>query len=338
MEWKIIIVNFLGAFVFFLIWFLTALLSGWIFDKNGDYNKFVLIVNILIISGLFIGATVRSSIELSQSKEHDAKKLFNQRKEKYLSNLDSLLKDKYSPFDRLMFKEIFIKKWESLEKEVETLNLNKKEKVKLLSALRKGEYENAEKSLISITNKEAFELSRTIFETGNIYFIQHKLNKALECFQKASEFNPAEPAIFYEIGNIYFLLDDLKKAFEFQLRALTIAKRKYGDDHPTIGSILNSIGNICSKKGQHQDAIQYYLESLTMTEKYIKFDHPSIGSIYNNLGIEYEAINEKEKAILYTEKALKTFKNFAGKENDSFVQSLKEKLRKLKNPENVVRP
>lgn len=68
MEWKIIITNFLGAFVIFLMWFVTSLLSGWIFDKNGDYNKLVLVVNILVISGLFIGATVRSSIEICQSK------------------------------------------------------------------------------------------------------------------------------------------------------------------------------------------------------------------------------------------------------------------------------
>lgn len=69
MEWKIIIANFLGAFIIFLIWFVTALLSGWAFDKSGDYNKLVLVVNILLIFGLFVGATVRSSIEISQSKE-----------------------------------------------------------------------------------------------------------------------------------------------------------------------------------------------------------------------------------------------------------------------------
>ncbi len=71
MEWKIIITNFLGAFVIFLIWFITALLSGWIFHKNGDYNKLVLVVNVLLLSLLFVGATVRSSIEISQSKKNE---------------------------------------------------------------------------------------------------------------------------------------------------------------------------------------------------------------------------------------------------------------------------
>lgn len=69
MEWKIIITNFLAAFIIFLIWFVTALLSGWAFDKSGEINKFVLVVNILVILGVFVGATVRSSIEMSKTKE-----------------------------------------------------------------------------------------------------------------------------------------------------------------------------------------------------------------------------------------------------------------------------
>lgn len=79
-EWKIIITNYLGAFVIFLMWFVTALLSGWIFDKNGDYNKLILLTNIFIILALFIGATVRSSIEIIQSKKSEIT-------EKEISNL-----------------------------------------------------------------------------------------------------------------------------------------------------------------------------------------------------------------------------------------------------------
>lgn len=67
MEWKIIFTNFVGAFVIFLMWFVTALWSGWTFDKDGNYNKAILIVNVSILSALFIGATIRSSIEISQN-------------------------------------------------------------------------------------------------------------------------------------------------------------------------------------------------------------------------------------------------------------------------------
>ncbi len=70
MEWKIIITNFVGAFIAFLMWFVTAHLSGWIFNKDGNYNKVILVVNLSILSALFIGATIRSSIEISQNAEH----------------------------------------------------------------------------------------------------------------------------------------------------------------------------------------------------------------------------------------------------------------------------
>lgn len=72
MEGKILITNFIGAFVIFLTWFVTAYLSGWIFDKDGNYNKAILIVNISILSALFIGATIRSSIEISQNMKQNA--------------------------------------------------------------------------------------------------------------------------------------------------------------------------------------------------------------------------------------------------------------------------
>ena len=88
---------------------------------------------------------------------------------------------------------------------------------------------------------------------------------------------------------------------------------------------------ICSKNGQHNDAIEYYLSALSILEKYIKFDHPSIGSVYNNLGLEYEAIGDKEKAIHYTEKALKTYRGFSGKDDDPIVQGLKDRLKDLQN-------
>lgn len=59
--------NFLGAFVIFLVWFVPALWSGWIFDKSGDYYTSALVFSIFLISVLFVVATVRSSIEMTQS-------------------------------------------------------------------------------------------------------------------------------------------------------------------------------------------------------------------------------------------------------------------------------
>lgn len=72
MEGKIVITNFLAAFVIFLIWFVTAYLSGWVFNKEGEYSKAILAVNLIVFFTLFIGATIRSSIALSQLHEQKA--------------------------------------------------------------------------------------------------------------------------------------------------------------------------------------------------------------------------------------------------------------------------
>jgi len=68
-EGKIVITNYLGAFVVYLTWFAAAYFSGWVFNKEGGYNKAILIVNVVVLSALFIGATINISIGLSQNNE-----------------------------------------------------------------------------------------------------------------------------------------------------------------------------------------------------------------------------------------------------------------------------
>lgn len=67
MEGKIVITNYLSAFIVFLTWFVTSYLSGCVFNKDGAYNKAILAVNLIIFLTLFVGATIKSSIELSRS-------------------------------------------------------------------------------------------------------------------------------------------------------------------------------------------------------------------------------------------------------------------------------
>ena len=66
MGTKIILTNFIGALIIFLVWFVSAYLSGWIYSKNGDPNKLVLGFNCVLLVCLFTAATLRSSIELGQ--------------------------------------------------------------------------------------------------------------------------------------------------------------------------------------------------------------------------------------------------------------------------------
>lgn len=48
---------------------MTTLLSGWVFNKDGNYSKAILILNLIIFSALFVGATIRSSLELTQNEK-----------------------------------------------------------------------------------------------------------------------------------------------------------------------------------------------------------------------------------------------------------------------------
>lgn len=69
MEWKIILENYLGALVIFVIWFVPTWLSGWVFDGNGKLKKGLLVINCFIFVMLFVGATIHVSVELANIRK-----------------------------------------------------------------------------------------------------------------------------------------------------------------------------------------------------------------------------------------------------------------------------
>ncbi|RLB59084.1 MAG: hypothetical protein DRG80_06610 [Deltaproteobacteria bacterium] len=115
-------------------------------------RKMQIIVGIILGIATLVGGYAAIDYLWEKYKKGGAEeqKRIKLRQEKYLANLDTLLKANYGPFERLMFKQTFLEKWENLEKEVQTLSMIKMEKEELLSALHKEEYDNAEKTLISL--------------------------------------------------------------------------------------------------------------------------------------------------------------------------------------------
>lgn len=67
MEWKIILTNYIGAIAVLLMWLVPAYLSGWIFNKKTNkLNKPIMVVNIVLFLAVFAGASIRSSIEITE--------------------------------------------------------------------------------------------------------------------------------------------------------------------------------------------------------------------------------------------------------------------------------
>jgi len=69
MEVKIILKYYVGAIIAFLIWFVPAFWTGHVLDKLGNIHIEKLILHCIILVGLFIGATLGCSLELTRIKK-----------------------------------------------------------------------------------------------------------------------------------------------------------------------------------------------------------------------------------------------------------------------------
>lgn len=68
MENKIVFTNYLGAFATFLIYFATVYFAGAVFEKNGGLNKWALVLHCLVLLVLFVGTSLKISIDLTKIK------------------------------------------------------------------------------------------------------------------------------------------------------------------------------------------------------------------------------------------------------------------------------
>jgi len=80
------------------------------------------------------------------------------------------------------------------------------------------------------------------------------------------------------------------RAAEIAIRALALAKRKYGLDHPRVGTPLNNLALLYENLGRYSEAEPLYKRSLTIREKAHGKDHPNVGTTLNNLASLYQTL------------------------------------------------
>jgi len=72
-------------------------------------------------------------------------------------------------------------------------------------------------------------------------------------------------------------------------RALAIADKALGPDHPNVGTMLNNLAELYRAQGRLAEAEPLYKRALAITEKALGPDHPDTGASLNNLALLYRA-------------------------------------------------
>jgi CHAT domain-containing protein/tetratricopeptide (TPR) repeat protein len=94
-------------------------------------------------------------------------------------------------------------------------------------------------------------------------------------------------------------------------RALDLAERRFGPDHPTVSTALNNLAFVYSAQGRYSEAEPLYQRALAIAEKALGPDHPNVASDLGNLAELYRALGRSadaeplyKRALMIHEKAL----------------------------------
>ncbi len=87
-------------------------------------------------------------------------------------------------------------------------------------------------------------------------------------------------------------------------RALSIAEKVYGTDHPKVATFVSNLGSVLQALGDFPGAKKAYDRALSIDEKVYGTDHPEVAADVNNLGSVLQALGDFPGAKKAIERAL----------------------------------
>ncbi len=114
---------------------------------------------------------------------------------------------------------------------------------------------------------------------------------------------------------------DMDAAEKYYLRAMEVAGRLHGDNHPETAAAANNLGVAYIETRDFVKAENLHMQALAIREKCYGAMHPEVAQSMANLAVVYHAMGNPQKARAFYVGALKTFKCFRDG-NDPEVQTV----------------
>ncbi len=140
------------------------------------------------------------------------------------------------------------------------------------------------------------------FCLGEAYARTGQIDKAIENFKKASEYDSNDRDLMYIygwLGKEYAEKGYYSNALFYDSKSLKLAK-KFGNIRAEI-AYLNNIAAIFRDEGDYSKALEYYKTALKLEN-----GKSQTGAIYNNIASIYFDMRNYKKAIEYFKKAINT--------------------------------
>jgi CHAT domain-containing protein/tetratricopeptide (TPR) repeat protein len=105
-------------------------------------------------------------------------------------------------------------------------------------------------------------------------------------------------------------------------RALSLAEKRLGPEHPAIMSWVNHIAYLNDQQGRYAEAERLYKRALAMREKALGLNHPDVAKTLNNLAGSYQEQRRYAEAEPLFRRALAIREKALGNNHGDFAQSL----------------
>ena len=126
------------------------------------------------------------------------------------------------------------------------------------------------------------------------------------------------------VNNISLICIDIgnyQEALNFQLRAIDLTKKVFGEKHKNLASSYNNISMIYKKLGKLEEALFFGLKSLRLREE-LSLDISSIAKSYNNIAIIYQDMGKLQEALSFSFDSLSLVKQISENEQPSLYCSI----------------
>jgi tetratricopeptide (TPR) repeat protein/predicted Ser/Thr protein kinase len=106
------------------------------------------------------------------------------------------------------------------------------------------------------------------------------------------------------LGQSYLRQQRHAEAAEHLKKAVDIATRALGPEHPDVGRWINNLGLVAKEQGHYEEAEAHHRKALAIIERALGPEHPHVAFLTYNLGQALHARGDREQAEIHYRDAL----------------------------------
>jgi tetratricopeptide (TPR) repeat protein len=145
---------------------------------------------------------------------------------------------------------------------------------------------------------------------GTLLAMQNRLGEALERYRQALAAGERDGAgapdayvTLTDIGGIYERLGKGETSLSYHQRALALAGRELGPDHPVMASVHANVGMALMSLGRMGEAEPHFRRSLEIRTALLGPEHPDLAESLNALGVLWIETERPDRALPYLQRA-----------------------------------